>query len=367
MSATTQHFFRRNIRSGSPAFPPPRLWIDLDNSPHVPFFAPLIKALEARHLTVCLTARDAYQVQALLALHHLRCPCIGRHYGQNRVMKLAGLLIRSVQLIQVARRLKPTLAVSHGSRAQMLAARWLGIPTVVIEDYEHVVHLTHPDVLIRPDRLTSDRHVGHHTRVLGYPGMKEYVYVDDFEPNPAFLREFGIAADEIVVTLRPPASEAHYHAPAGDHLFEVAVDTLLAQEGVRLFVLPRNARQETRIRQRWPEAVTARRMLMPSGAVSGLDLIWHSDLVIGGGGTMNREAAALGVPVISLFQGKPGALDQSLLKSGKLALLTRPEQLICLTHLKKRTRVPLDKTGFHQTRERLVNLLEGLARGVPVS
>lgn len=116
MSATTQHFFRRNTRPGNPDSPPARLWIDLDNSPHVPFFAPLIKALEARKLRVCLTAREAYQVEDLLALHHLACPLIGRHYGQNRVMKLAGLLIRSVQLMQVARRLKPTLAVSHGSR-----------------------------------------------------------------------------------------------------------------------------------------------------------------------------------------------------------------------------------------------------------
>jgi predicted glycosyltransferase len=367
MSATTQHFFRRNTRPGSPDSPPARLWIDLDNSPHVPFFAPLIKALEARKLRVCLTAREAYQVEDLLALHHLACPLIGRHYGQNRVMKLAGLLIRSVQLMQVARRLKPTLAVSHGSRAQMLAARWLGIPSVVIEDYEHVVHLTHPDVLIRPDRLTGNRHIGSRTRVLGYPGMKEYVYIEDFEPDTGFLSRFGITAAEIVVTLRPPASEAHYHAAAGDHLFEGAVDTLLAQEGVRSFILPRNDRQETRIRQRWPEAIATGHILIPTGVVPGLDLLWHSDLVIGGGGTMNREAAALGVPVISLFQGPSGALDRYLIETGKLALVTRPEQLTCLTHLKKRTRLVLDKTGLHQTRERLVNLLEGLSRGVPVS
>src|SRR5438105_4048320 len=113
-----------------------KIWIDLDNTPHVPFFKPIIRDLEKRGHKVALTARDAFQVCELATQFGLAPTTIGRHYGRNRAMKVCGLAWRSLQLGPFALREKPALAVSHGSRAQILLCNFLRIPTVMIMDYE---------------------------------------------------------------------------------------------------------------------------------------------------------------------------------------------------------------------------------------
>ena len=124
-----------------------------------------------------------------------------------------------------------------------------------------------------------------------------------------------------VPTMRPPAEEAHYHCPLSDELFRAAMDHLSRQSQLKIVILPRNHAQGERIRQMWPKLFETDKAMIPSHAEDGLNLIWHSDLVISGGGTMNREAAALGVPVYSIFGGTIGAVDRYLADTGRLTLL----------------------------------------------
>ncbi len=192
-----------------------------------------------------------------------------------------------------------------------------------------------PDVIPDdPNRLKKDR-------ILKYPGIKEDVYVPFFRPDPSLRDVLGISVDDLVVTLRPPATEAHYHNPEAEQLQDEAIKFLTESPKTKIILVPRNARQGAFLRKRWPNLFATGQIMIPDRVVDGLNLLWHSDLVISGGGTMNREAAALGVPVYSIFRGKIGAVDRYLADSGRLVLLESVEDVRNRIVLKRRQ--PLDK------------------------
>jgi predicted glycosyltransferase len=297
------------------------VWIDLDNTPHVPFFRPIIADLRRRGHEVLVTARDAYNVTDLLKLHRMECTVVGRHFGKNKLMKVIGLGVRAGQLLPLIAKRRPHVAVSHGSRAQTLVAKVLGVPSVLIADYEHVTHLTRPDVLVIPDVMPTEGSDSLSKRIRKYPGIKEDVYASSFAPDASLKRELGLADDDIVVTFRPPATEAHYHSHQSDELSAAALDLLSRHDRTKIVLLPRNEQQKAEVVAQYPHLLKTGKMLIPERAVDGLNLVWHSDLVISGGGTMNREAAALGVPVYSTFRGPIGAVDRYLASAGRLVLL----------------------------------------------
>jgi predicted glycosyltransferase len=131
----------------------------------------------------------------------------------------------------------------------------------------------------------------------------------------------GLHSADVVVTIRPPATEAHYHNPEAETLLLEVFKMLGERPEVKTVLLPRTPKQEAELRQAVPDLFAAGRIIVPKRAVDGLDLIWYSDVVISGGGTMNREAAALGIPVYSLFRGTMGAVDKHLAATGRLVLL----------------------------------------------
>jgi len=299
------------------------IWIDIDNSPHVPFFLPIIDELKKKGFEVQLTARDMYQVCELLDFFDLKCKVIGGHYGKNKVLKVLANLMRAAQLIPTAAQFHADLAVSHGSRAQVLVCKILGVPTVMMHDYEHSTKtgFIEADWVFMPDVIPGNAMSSKPEQVFKYPGLKEDVYVPRFVPDPSILNQLGISQDAIVVTLRPPATEAHYHNPEAELLFAEALRYLSENPKVRSVVIPRNKKQGEQLQQQWADLISSGSMIIPSGPVDGLNLIWFSDLMISGGGTMNREAAALGVPVYSVFRGKIGAVDKYLAANGRMTLL----------------------------------------------
>ncbi len=313
------------------------IWIDLENSPHVPFFKPIIGELKKRGHEVVTTARDCFQVCGLADLMGVEYKKVGRHYGKHLLLKGAGLVIRSLELVPPILKRKPDIAVSHGSRSQVATAAALGIPSIVIIDYEYVQTIVKPTYTAVPEMLSDDDMKGCYRKSLfKYPGIKEDVYVPDFRPDPSILKELGIRDGELVVTVRPPATEAHYYVPESGQLFEATVNFLGQQENIRMVMLPRNEKKQTAwIKDQWSEWCGSGKIVFPEHVVDGLNLIWHSDLVISGGGTMNREAAALGVPVYSIFRGTIGAVDRYLSENGRLVLLESVEDV--------RTKIALEK------------------------
>jgi predicted glycosyltransferase len=321
-----------------------KIWIDIDNSPQVPFFIPIIEELQKRGHQVLLTARDSYQVCELLEFHHLACKVVGSHWGKNRFLKTLGTLGRAVRLVPLAFREKPDLGVSLVSRAQLLACKALGIPIVVTFDYEFIVKMQflHLDWILVPE-VVPDSEAGVAKRgIFHYPGLKEDVYVPRFKPDASLKKELGISQTDLLVTVRPPATEAHYHNPESDLLMSVALNFLTKRHDVLVVLLPRNERQSATLRKEWGDGIAKGKIVIPKHVLDGLNLIWHSDLVISGGGTMNREAAALGVPVYSLFRGKIGAVDRDLAGNGRLVLLECVEDIYTKIVLKRRQRVRRD-------------------------
>jgi predicted glycosyltransferase len=158
-------------------------------------------------------------------------------------------------------------------------------------------------------------------RILTYEGIKEDVYAPEFKPDSSINAQLNLNDDNIVVTVRPPANEAHYHNPESDALFVEFMKRVCSTPGIKAILLPRNKLQEAQIRQNWPQWFKDSNVIIPKQAVNGLNLLWHSDLVVSGGGTMNREASALGVPVYSIFRGKSGAVDRQLQNEGRLVLI----------------------------------------------
>ena len=301
-----------------------KIWIDLDNSPHVPFFIPIIEELEQRGYAVLVTARDCFQVLELARLHGLQHKPIGHHYGKSKFLKIVGLCVRTLQLVPTALKDRPCLAVSHGSRAQLAACWLLGIPSIVIMDYEFAqgVRSIRPSWVMCPEVVARDANrIYQQNRLLTYPGIKEDVYVPRFKPNADFMTELGLEAGDIVVTVRPPATEAHYHNPESEALLDCVFELLVGVPDAKVILLPRNHKQEAALRGAWGSLFDSGKVRVPREAVDGLDLMWHSDLVISGGGMMNREAAALGVPVYSIFRGPIGAVDRYLASVGRLVLL----------------------------------------------
>jgi len=307
-----------------------KIWIDFDNSPHVPLFAPIISEFERLGHEVTLTARDAYQVTELTNLFDLKCKKIGRHQGKNRFMKVAGVCWRALQLVPSMVMDRPDLALSHGSRGQLLTSFLLGIPTMVMMDYEHSsqgLMWLKPSWIVVPDVMSEEGVKHNRDKVLRYRGIKEDIYVPSFSPDPSIRSQLGVGASDLLVTVRPPASEAHYHKPESDALFRTVVNYLSNQPDLKMVLLPRNERQRHAIEEMWPTLIVSGRIIVPQHVVDGLNLIWNSDFVISGGGTMNREAAALRVPVYSIFRGTIGSVDRYLAANGRLVLVESVEEV----------------------------------------
>jgi hypothetical protein len=303
-------------------------------------------------------------VCGLADLYSFKYLRIGKHYGKNKALKVGGTIYRALQLVRSASKAKPMLALSHGSRSQVFTSKMLGIRSSVIIDYEYTRGLpgVQPDALIVPE-LIFDSMKSRSGHVLTYPGIKEDVYVPDFVPAPGILGELGINGENLLVTIRPPATEAHYHNPEAEVLFAAVVEYLGSMDEVRMVILPRNEKKQgDLIKSRWAEWCLSKKIIIPKQVVDGLNLVWHSDLVISGGGTMNREAAALGVPVYSIFRGNIGAVDQYLSKTGRLTLIEKPEDVRTKIKVVHRDKPKQAAQRNRKTLMRIVDAIEEVIR-----
>lgn len=343
--------------------PASKIWIDLDNTPHVPLFKPIIRALKAEGYDVFVTARDAFQVWELADRMGVECTKIGRHYGKHRLIKGMGLCYRAAQLAPLILREKPTLAVSHGSRSQVILASLLNIPCVMMSDYEHArgIPLFHPTHHLMPEVISTSAIRGSHENLFHYPGIKENVYTPDFIPDASLMHDLGFSPADTIVTVRPPATEAHYRAPLSDALFDATMSSLLALPDIRIILVPRNKKQLEILKLMNPQWFKGPKIIVPNHALDGLNLLWHSDVVISGGGTMNREAAALGVPVYSIFGGSVGCVDQYLSDIGKLTFIRRTADLPELLNIRKRDKTLTPVDSNRQTLQSIVSCIIDIA------
>ena len=300
-----------------------RVWVDLTNSPHPLVLRPVIERLREGGHDVAVTARDFAQTVELATALGLEPIVIGRHRGARLADKALGLASRSLALARWARGRGFDHALGHGSNDITVAAAALRIPAATMFDYEwasvqHNVNCRLARAVVVPDAIPAARldRYGARGKVRAYPGLKEEYYLADFEPSTAVIEELGLDRAEPIVVVRTPPDVSLYHRFAND-LLPAVLDRLRAAQTV---VLPRTEAQRR-------ELLADGGFVVPDRAIDAQSLIALADLVISAGGTMNREAVALGTPVFTTFEGRLGAVDEQLIKDGRLRKLSSPDQI----------------------------------------
>ena len=327
------------------------IWLDLSNSPHPLLFAPVARSLREAGHEVLVTARDNAQTVELARERWPTVEVIGGPSPRGRSSKVASIYERIVELRRWAVRIGPDVALSHNSYAQIAAARTLGIPAVTAMDFEHqpANHLAFrlATTVLVPEMLpvrAIRRQGAVQAKLVRYPGLKEELYVGDFEPDTEILTRLGIdPRPRIVAVLRTPPTRAVYHA-SSNPLFEETLRTLCRQPGVVCIVLTRHPEQIAAI-----DGLGLGNCIVPRTAIDSRSLMYAADVMIGAGGTMTREATLMGIPTWTMFAGKTPAVDRWLERRGMLRRLTRAEQIAALTPRPTRPRTPeeLRDSGRH--------------------
>jgi uncharacterized protein len=305
-----------------------RVWIDITNSPHVLFFRPLIRLLESDGHEVEVTAREFAQTLELLELHGIEHRVVGPgHGGGGKPGKARAMAGRLPRLRRFAKRGRFDLVLAHGSHEAMLTARSLRIPGATSHDYEfatlqHQLGLRAARRVVFPDAIPAERLARFGVRppkLVQYPGLEEEYYLADFEPDRSVLD--GVDPEHVLAVVRTPPELALYHRH-DNPLFSEVLERLGRDESVHAVVLPRTAEQRAAIR-----SLALPSLRIPEHAVDAQSLVALADLVVSAGGTMNREGVALGTPVYTTFAGRLGAVDEALIRDGRLVPLTDARRL----------------------------------------
>jgi predicted glycosyltransferase len=307
-----------------------RVWIDMTAPAHVLVFKPLVEIMRGRGDEVEITARDYAQTLQLLELHGLEAnEVMGRHAGRSRLQKARQMTSRLGALRKWAKGREFDIALAHGSHELTISARRLGIPSSTTFDYEfatlqHQLGCRASTRVVVPDAIPPERLEKYGVRppkLVQYPGLKEEYYLADFEPDRSLLDRFGVDTARVLVVLRPPPDVSLYHRHSNP-LFPQTLEHLGRSDDVQAFVLPRTEEQ-----REYVKGLALPSVILPEDAVDAQSLIALADLVVSAGGTMNREAAALGVPVYTTYGGRLGGVDEELIRDGRLKPLTDPRAL----------------------------------------
>jgi uncharacterized protein len=300
-----------------------RIWIDLTNSPHVLVMRPVIDKLRERGHEVEVTARDFAQTLGLCERLGIAHTAIGRHRGGRVGAKAWGLVERSYELTKWARGRRFDRALGHGSNDVTIAAALLRIPSSTMFDYEwatvqHNVNCRLARIVVVPDAIPPERlyRYGARGKIRAYPGLKEEYYLADFEPDPEILASLGLNPERPIAVVRTPPAVSLYHRFEND-VFAGVLERLAE---VQTVVLPRTPEQRAELHRHGG-------FIVPGRAIDAQSLVAYADVVVSAGGTMNREAVALGTPVYTVFEGRLGAVDERLIAEGRLLRLTSPDHL----------------------------------------
>ncbi len=306
-----------------------KVWVDMTASAHVLVFRPLIALLRSQGHEVEITARDYAQTLQLLKLHGLEAEVIGTHGGRSRLAKARSMSSRLRALRGFASDRSFDVALAHGSHELTMTARRLGIPSSTTFDYEfawlqHQLGCRAATRVVVPESIPPERLARYHTappKLVQYPGLKEEYYLADFEADPRVLEAWPLDPERTLVVVRTPPDVSLYHRRSNP-LFPQVLTHLGSHEGVHAIVLPRTTDQRDYVR-----SLALPSVIVPEAAVDAQSLIALADLVVSAGGTMNREAAALGVPVFTTYGGQLGGVDEALIREGRLQPLTDPRAL----------------------------------------
>lgn len=300
------------------------LWFDLDNSPHVPLFNPILLELSKRQIDYLVTARDFAQTRELLQLCNIDYTLIGGHGGKNKVKKIANLFYRAHQLKKVIKEKHISLSISHGSRTQLVATKMKAIKSLLMFDYEYTeskIFNMLSTFMLAPKFIPEKRLIeaGFNTKkLIRYNGFKEELYLSQFKPITNFRKQIDVEEDQLLVVLRPPSMVGNYHDSKSEKLLIGVINHFLSDKSVAILVVNRTKTEKDFLLHHFK---ISERLRFLSKAIDGLQLLFASDYTISGGGTMNRESALLGTKTYSIFSGRRPYLDEYLQDLNRLTFI----------------------------------------------
>lgn len=310
------------------------IWFDLDNSPHVPLFRPVFKVLDDKKITYKITARDFAQTLALLKLWNIGHTPVGGHGGKNKIKKVLNTYSRSSQLKKFAKEFKFSLAVSHGSRSQLVAARRLKIKSLLMMDYEYTetkIFNYFADHLLIPKFIPDERLAScgiNLNKVIRYNGFKEELYLSSFVPDIQFRKSINVSDEKFLVVIRPPGMTGNYHNDKSEELLIKAIEHFASFDNTTCLIIARTTTDKNYVTSKVKLNENVRFLEKP---VDGTQLVYTSDVFLSGGGTMNREAALLGTKTFSIFTGKKPYLDEYLSEKGRMSFIEDTAQIENIT------------------------------------
>jgi len=325
------------------------IWIDLTNSPHVNFFAGMIRELRQGH-EVLLTCRPLANTIELLDIHTLPYHIVGKHYGKSIAQKAVGFVLRIFQLLVFLRRKKIDVAISHSSFYSPVVARLLGIRSIYLNDNEHAegnrVSFIFADKIMVPEFVALkkiQKQWAGAEKIVQYPGVKEGIYLWDYKPSISDSFEVDDIEHKKIIFIRPEPWTAQYYQ--GETNF---IDTLLIdlKDRFKIVLLPRGRVQERYYRQEKFAGIT-----VPEKTISLTDIMENCDFFIGAGGTMTREAAVLGIPTISIYQDKLLDVDNFLIEKKSMIHKKKLDVEFVVNFLEDRGKRPPDKELLDKGKE----------------
>ena len=307
-----------------------RVWVDLTNTAHVLVLRPLVELLERDGHEVEITARPLSHTLELLEDWGHPHTVLGRYGGASRLGKARAAAGRAADLSSFGRGRGFDCALAHGSTDLPVACRLLRIPNSTMFDYEwavlqHHVNCRLANRVLVPDAIPAERLARYGARppkLVRYPGLKEEYYLADFEPDEAVLQALGVDPALPLCVVRTAPSYALYLGGSENELLPRLLRHVADDQRAQTVVLARTPEQHDAIR-----ALGLERVIVPDRAVDGRSLVAFADALVSAGGTMNREAAVLGTPVWSIFEGRMGAVDEQLAREGRLRFLSDPAEV----------------------------------------
>ncbi|MFH1326505.1 MAG: DUF354 domain-containing protein [archaeon] len=326
-----------------------RIWIDLTNSPHVLFFEPLIKELKKNH-KVIITARDYQQTIPLLKEKNIPFIELGRYHGKSVVSKILGSLSEIFVRIKFINKFKPDLSLSHHAQYSTIAAWITRKKALYIFDGDKSV-LQMMGIFFAPSLCPENLPKKMYCiNPIRYPGLKEEIYLYNFKPDKNYLKKIGIKKKKYNIFIRPEATSASYIKGKGS--LNPLLKELEKEKDFQIIMVPRTPDQKEYYKKRY------KNIFIPDKVVDGPQLISNVDLVISGGGTMNRESVVLGTPVLSSFQNDPLTIDKWLIKEGYMILKREPAIKDIKKMLVNKKKYKISSKGKKRVLEIIENILK---------
>ncbi len=298
------------------------IWFDITNSPHVFFLEPFMKHFEKKGFEIYVTARDFYRLDQLLDAKKIKYQMVGGHFGKNIAAKAFGMAHRVAALTLKIKKLKPRACIAAGSPYAMVTSKLLGIPSAWITDNDISTHMTrygaaYASKVFLPEESHVDFYTKHGVKkekIVLFKGLKEDFYLNNFKADPEYLKKIGVNG-RVAVMRSEPSHAVYFKGEKGP---EGQIIQTLLDKGYNLVYLPRTKEEEANIRKEFPS------VFVPEKAVDGQNLLANSEILIGAGGSMNREAVALGTKVLSTYSGESLGVDEWLIRENYMQHNTNP-------------------------------------------